>query len=127
PPFQCQPHGRVWSRRLLDDEGRLEGHGPGHVVEVGRGRHHRLVDLGELLLGAAALDADDVAQVFVARRNCGIDSRETAELDVTVAFDPQAFEGDSTHRTLRYVPNHYAGVECRQQVFLRIGEPVRSA
>ena len=48
------------NRRSLDDEGWLEGHGPGHVVEVGRGRHHRLVDLGELFLGAAALDADDV-------------------------------------------------------------------
>ena len=48
------------SHRLLDDEARFEGHRPGHIVKVGRGRHHRLVDLGELLLGAATLDADDV-------------------------------------------------------------------
>jgi hypothetical protein len=33
------------SRRSFDD--RFEGHGPGHVVEIGRGRHHRHVDLGE--------------------------------------------------------------------------------
>jgi hypothetical protein len=56
-------------RRSLDDEGRFEGHGPGHVVEIGRGCHHRLVDLGELFLSAATLDADDVAQVLVPRRH----------------------------------------------------------
>ena len=44
--------------RSLDREGRFEDYGPGHVVR--RGRHHRLVDLGELLLATAALDADGV-------------------------------------------------------------------
>jgi hypothetical protein len=57
------------NRRLRNDEGRFEGHGPGDVVEVGRGRHHRRVDLGELLLGAAALyvrdwHLADIATVF---------------------------------------------------------------
>ena len=33
------------NRRSLDNEGQYEGHRPGHVVEVGRGRHHRLADL----------------------------------------------------------------------------------
>jgi len=44
----------------LDDQSRPEVNWPRHVVEVRRGRHHRLVDLGELLPGAAALDADGV-------------------------------------------------------------------
>src|ERR1700736_3202506 len=114
------------SRRSLDHEGRFEGHGPGHVVEVGRGRHHRLVDIGELLLSAATLDADDVAQVLVPRRHGGIDSEEAAEIDVTISLDLQAFEGDPAHCALRYVPHHHAGVERREQVFLRIGEPVCS-
>src|SRR5262249_48688670 len=43
------------SHRSLDDERRLEGDGPRHVVEVRRGRHHGFVDLGELLFGAVAL------------------------------------------------------------------------
>jgi hypothetical protein len=50
--------------RSFDDEDGFEVHEPGHVVEVGRGRHHRIVDFGELLLGAAALDADDVVQLL---------------------------------------------------------------
>src|SRR4051812_22000366 len=91
------------SCRSLDKEGRFEGHGPGHVVEIGRGRHHRLVDLGELLLGAAALDPDDVAQVLVARRHGGIDSEEAAEIKLAIGLDLQAFEGDPAHRALRYV------------------------
>src|SRR5258708_32227327 len=74
------------SRRSLDDEGRFEGHGPGHVVKIGRGRHHRLVDLGELFLSAATLDADDVAQVFVPRRHGGIDSEEAAEVDLAIGL-----------------------------------------
>src|SRR3984893_3688317 len=115
------------SRRSLDHEGRFEGHGPGHVVEVGRGRHHRLVDLGELFLGAAAFDADDVAQVLVPRRHGGIDTEEAAEIDFAIGLDLQAFEGDSAHRALRYVPHRHAGVERRQQMLLRIGEPVWSA
>src|SRR5712672_2992287 len=78
------------SRRSLDNEGRFEGHGLGHVVEVGRGRHHRLVDLGELLLGAATLDANDVAQVLVARRHGGIDSKEAAEINLAIGLDLQA-------------------------------------
>src|SRR5437762_3750357 len=49
------------NHRSLDDERRFEGHGPRHVVEVGRGRHHGIVDFGELLLRAVALDANGVA------------------------------------------------------------------
>jgi hypothetical protein len=41
------------------------------------------------------------AEVFVARRHCGIDSEEAAEIDLTIGFDLKAFEGDSAHRTLR--------------------------
>src|SRR3954470_11284033 len=65
--------------RSLDDERRLKVHGPRHVVEVGRRRHHCRVDLGELLLGAATFDADGVAQVLVARGHGWIDPEETAE------------------------------------------------
>src|SRR5260221_5169264 len=85
------------------------------------------MDFGELLFGAATLYADDVAQVFVARRYGGIDSEESAEVDLTDGLDREAFKGDSAHRALRHVSHHHAGVERCQQVFLWIGEPVRSA
>src|SRR5262249_28532424 len=91
------------ARRSLDDEGWFEGYGPGHVVEVGRGRHHRLVDLGELLLGAAAFDADGVAQVLVARRHGGIDPEEAAKVDLAIGLDLQTFEADTVHRALRHI------------------------
>src|SRR5262249_55675724 len=101
--------------------------GPRHVVEVGRRRHHRLVDLGELFFGATAFDADDVAQVFVARRHCGIDSEEATEINLTVGFNLQVLEGDSAHCALRHVPNHYAGVERANPVSLRFGKWFRPA
>lgn len=65
---------------LLDDKGRFEGYRSGHVVEVGRGRHQRFVDLGELLLGAVPLDEDDVVKLLIARRYCRIDAEEAAEI-----------------------------------------------
>src|SRR3974390_150253 len=80
------------STRSLDDEGGLEVHGPGHVVEVGRGRHHCLVNLGKLLFVAAALDPDDVAQLLVAWWHGGIDPEEAAEVNVTVGLDLQLFQ-----------------------------------
>src|SRR5262245_15651935 len=73
--------------RSLDDEGRFERHRPGDIVEIGRGRHYRLVDRGELLLGAAALDADAVTQRLVADRYRRIDAEEAAQIDVTVGLD----------------------------------------
>src|SRR5260221_14634230 len=76
-------------RRLLNDQRGFEGHGARHVVEVRRGRHDCLVDLRELLLGAAALYADDVAQVFVARRYTRIDAEETSQIDLTMCLDLQ--------------------------------------
>src|SRR5204863_5806130 len=117
PPLRAQ---------LLDNESRLERHWPGHIVEVGRSRHHRLVDLGELFLGAVALDADDIAQLLVARRHGGIDAEEAPQIDLAVGFDLQAFEGDPAHCALRDEPDRHAGVERRQQMLLRIGEPVRA-
>src|SRR5262249_9706917 len=113
--------------RSLNDEDRFERHRPGHVVEVGRGRHHRLVERGELLLGAAALDADGVAQRLVAGRYRRIDAEEAAQIDVAVGLDLETFELDAAHRALCDVAHHHAGVERRQQVLLRIGEAVRSA
>src|SRR6476660_5651823 len=110
----------------LDDQGWFESHGPGHVVEVRRGCHNRLVDFGELLLGAATLDADGVAQVLVARRHGRIDPEKAAEIDLTAGLDRQAFEGDPAHRTLRHVSHRHAGIERRDQMLLRIGETVRS-
>src|SRR5207249_1503738 len=79
-----------------------------------------------LLLGPAALDPDDVVQMLVARRNSGIDSEEAAKVDVTIGLDFDAFEVDATHRALRNVTDGHAGVEGRDQMFLRIGEPVTS-
>jgi hypothetical protein len=101
------------SLRSLDDEGRFERHWPEHVVEVGRGRHHRRVDLRELLLGAATLDADGVAQVLVARRHGGIDPEEAAKVNLTIGLDLEIFERDPTHRALRRVSHDHAGVERR--------------
>src|SRR5262249_1780799 len=110
-----------------DDEGWLEGHGPGHIVEVGRSRHHGFVDLDELLPGAATLDADDVAEFVVARWHGWIDSEEAAQVDFTMSLDLQLFQRNSPQCALRRVPDHHAGIERRQEIFLRIGEAVRSA
>ena len=35
------------------------------------------------------------------------------KVDLTIGLDLQAFEGDPTHRALRYVPHRHAGVERR--------------
>ena len=48
----------------------------------------------------------------------------TAQIDFAMGFDFQAFKGDAAHRALRYVADRDAGIECGEQVFLRIGEPV---
>src|SRR4051794_7133262 len=84
---------RSASRRSVDDEDRSDPHGPGQIVEVGRGSHPRLVDRGELLLGAAALDADGVGEALVARRHGGIEPEEAAEVDLALRLDLQAFDG----------------------------------
>ena len=34
--------------RSLDDQRRFEDHGPGQIIEIGRGGHYRFVDVGEL-------------------------------------------------------------------------------
>src|SRR6266699_3513093 len=115
----------IW--RSPDDQGRFEDHGPGQIVEIGRCRHYRLVDLCELLFCAVTLDADGVAEVLVALRHGRIDPEEAAEIDLAIGLDRQAFEGDSAHRALRHVSDCHAGVERRDQMFLRIGETVRSA
>src|SRR5215467_12619422 len=88
---------RVWlsaaaslpDRRLFDDEGGVESYGPRQVVEVWRGRHHRLVDLGEFLRRAAAADADDVVQRLVAPSYSRVDSEEPAQIDLALGFDLQ--------------------------------------
>src|SRR6266480_5545283 len=115
------------NRRSLDDERRVEGHRPRHVVEVGRGRHHGIVDFGELLSSAVTLDANGVAETLVTVRHIGIDAKEAAEIDLAFGLDSQAFEGDPAHRALRHVPHRHAGVERRDQVLLGIGEAVRAA
>ena len=85
------------------------------------------MDLGELLLGAVTLDADGVAQALVARRHGGIDAEEAAQVDLAFGLDLQAFEGDPAHGALRHIAHRHAGVERREQVFLRVGEAVAAA
>src|ERR1700687_3889819 len=80
----CLQRPRAHVRRSLDDQGRFESHRPGHVVEIGRSRHYRLVDFCELLPGAIALDANGVAQVLVALRHGRIDPEESAKIDLAV-------------------------------------------
>ena len=70
----------------------------GQVVEIGRGRHHRLVNLGKLLLGAVTLDAHLVAQVVVASRHRGIDAEEAPEVDL--ALTNRLSSGDSVVNVL---------------------------
>jgi hypothetical protein len=55
------------------------------------------VDLGELLFGAATLDADDVAQILVARPQGGIDSEETTEVDLTIGLAELAAQRGYSH------------------------------
>src|SRR5207248_3257855 len=117
----------AWSRRSLDDEGRFEGHGARHVVEVGRGRHHCVVDFGKLLLGAVALDANGVTEALITVRDAGIDAEEAAEIDLSLGLDGQALEGDPADCALRHVPHSHAGIERGDQVLLGISEAVRAA
>src|SRR5262249_52505023 len=73
------------------------------------------------------LDADRIVECLVARQHGWVDSEEAAEVDVACDLDPQAFEHDTAHRALRHVADNHAGIERSQQIFLRIGEPVRSS
>ena len=85
------------------------------------------MDLGELLLCAVTFDVDGVAKVLVALCDSRIDSKEAAEVDLAVGLDREAFEGDSAYRALRNISNRHAGIECCDQMVLRIGKTVRSA
>ena len=77
--------------------------------------------------GAAALDADNIAQLFVARRYGRIDAEEAAKIDLAVGLDLELFQRDPAHRTLRDVTHCHAGVKRREQMLLRIGERVGAA
>lgn len=99
----------------------------GHVIEIGRGRHPRRMDLGELRRGAVTLEADSVAQALVSRRHVGIDPEEASEVDLTFGLDLEVFEGDPSGRALRYLAPGQAGVERRDQVVLEVGEGVAAA
>src|SRR5215472_2525609 len=112
---------------VFDHEGWLESYGSGQVVEIGRRRHHGLMDLGKLLLGAVTLDAHHVGQALVASLHGRIDAEESAQVDFASGLDSEALESDAAHGALRDIPDHYAGVERRDQVFLRIGILVRAA
>src|SRR5712672_937349 len=83
--LQPPPRPPIW--RSLDDQGRFKGHWPGQIVEIGRGCHYRIMDLGELLFRDVTLDADRVAQVLVALRHGRIDPEEPAEIDLSVGLD----------------------------------------
>src|SRR6185369_3125823 len=85
------------------------------------------MDLGKLFFAAAPLDADDVPQVLVSRRHRGINSEEAAEIDLAFGLDLQLVDGDPAHSALRDVPHRHAGIERREQMFLRIGECVAAA
>ena len=111
----------------LDDEGWPEIHWPRDIVEIGGGFQHGFVDLGELLLSAATLDADDTVEFFVARWHGWIDSEETAQVDFTVGLYFHLFQSNSPQGALRRIADHHAGTERRQEIFLWTGEAVRSA
>src|SRR4051794_30204420 len=85
------------------------------------------MDLGKLFLAAASLDADEVAQVLVPGRYRGVDPQKAAKVDVAFGLDLQLLDGDPAHRALRNVPHRHAGVERREEMFLRIGECVAAA
>src|SRR5215469_14465686 len=90
--------------RSLDDEGGFQGDALRDVVEIRGCGHHRPMDLGERFLAAAALDADDIAQVLVPRRYRRIDPKEAAEVNVAFGLDLQLLDGDPAHCALRDVP-----------------------
>src|SRR5262249_729646 len=105
----------------------FQRYGVRNVVEIGRGRHHRLMDLGELRLGAVTFDTDGVAQALVARRDRGIDPEETPEVDLAFGLDRQLCEGNPSDGALRHLSHRHAGVERGEQVFLGVGEGVAAA
>src|SRR6516225_5417637 len=85
------------------------------------------MDLSKLLLGAVAFDADLVAKTFVTVCHGGIDAEKAPEVDLAFGLDHEALEGDPVHRALRHIADCHAGIESRDQVFLRTGKPVRAA
>ena len=80
-------HAALAGSHLLDHQRGFQRHGVCDVVDIGRGRHHRRMDRGELLLGAVTLKADRVAQALVARRHSGIDPEEAPEVDLAFGLD----------------------------------------
>src|SRR5215471_17285483 len=94
-------HAALAGSRLLDHQSGFQCHGVYDVVKIGRGRHHRLMDLGELLLSAVTLEADSVAQALVPRRNIGIDPEKASEVDLAFGLDLELGEGDPADGALR--------------------------
>ena len=126
--LQPLPRPSIW-RSLDDQRAGLRTTGRDKLLEIGRGGHYRLVDLGELLFCTVTPDADGVAEVLEALRrgrihlqgNRGDRSRRRGlDLARLSRVIPRT-------AALRRVSDRHASVERRQQVLLRIGETVRSA
>src|SRR5215471_7800876 len=117
-------HAALAGSCLLDHQRWLQCHGVGDVVEIWRGRHHRRMDLGELLRGAVTAEANRVAQALVPRRHSRIDPQEASEVDLACGLDLELCEGDAADGALRHIAHSHASIERREQVFLGVGEGV---
>src|SRR5262249_35307294 len=111
-------HAALADSCLLDHQSWFQRHGICDVVEIGRGRHHHLMDLGELRRGAVTPEADRVTQALVPWRNIGIDPEEASEVDLAFGLDRELCEGDPADGALRHIAHGHAGIERCDQVFL---------
>src|SRR5215471_4989278 len=84
------------------------------------------MDLDELLFGPATFDAYDVFQAVVAGWHGRIESEKSPQVDLPLRLNLKLLKDDAAQRALCNVTHRHAGVERRQQVFLRIREHVRS-
>src|SRR5204863_7588106 len=112
---------------LLDNQSWFQSHGVRKVEEIGRGCNHRLMDLGELLLGPVTFYTNGVAQALVARSHSRIYPEETSEIDLAFDLNLKPFESDPSDCALRRIPYCHAGVERCEEVFLRVSKGVAAA
>src|SRR5690348_8818967 len=94
------------------------------VEVIGRGLHHRLVDLLEVAGRAVALDVDDIFDLLVARSDLVAEAEEAAQVELTAGLDLETVELDAPERRARDIANGDAGVERRHQQLLRVGRAV---
>jgi len=79
------------------------------------------------LLHGGDLDESLVPHSYWTKTGNAAQDAISREMVLAFGLDHEAFQGDPAHRALRHIAHRHAGVERREQVFLRVGEAVRAA